>query len=396
MTIFNSLGSNYTFRFVLDALFTKNKKQYADNLIEYLEKNYQGKTILLYKAREAITLVLSLFRLPKDSYVAINGFTCYTIYEAIIKAGYIPYYLDIEDDLNFSSTTLERAFVHNPSIKAVIIQNTLGIPCDIEKISALCKKNDCLLIEDLAHSVGTLYDNGKKAGTVGDCVILSFGMDKIIDTVSGGALIVRKKGFEYSFHLEKGAFTQQLKNRLYPLFTFLIRKMYSIGLGKLLHILLKNTRLLSSPLHSLAGKIFHTLPPWHCHFAHQQITQLGNDIRHRQSIAKIYGKKIDSSLQSKKITNRIHQSTNLRFPLFTEKKLDLITFLKKNNIHISDTWYDAPIAPKKCMKKTNYNHQCPHAEKIADHIVNLPTHQSVSEKEALHIASLVNKWLTSL
>lgn len=396
MTVFNSLGSNYTFQFVLDSLFTKNKKQYADSFIEYLEKKYQGKALLLYKAREAITLALDMFRLPKDSYVAITGFTCYAVYEAIIKAGYIPYYLDIDDSLNFSSTTLEKAFIQNPSIKAIIIQNTLGIPCDIEKISALCKKYNCFLIEDLAHSVGAIYANGKKAGTIGDCTIFSFSMDKIVDAVSGGALIMRKKISEYSYSLEKVPIRQQIKERVYPLFTFLIRKTYAIVLGKLLHTLFKKTNLLNVSLHSFSNKTFHTLPPWYSRFALQQLTQLENNIIQRRKIATVYAEKIEGSLLSSKITKRIHQSTNLRFPVFTEKRHSLIEYLKKYNIHISDTWYDAPIAPKKCTKKTNYVNQCPNAERIANRIVNLPTHRNISEEYALYIAGLVNTWHTLL
>lgn len=396
MIVFNSLGSNYTARFVLQALITSNKKQYADKLIHCLEKKYKGTVMLLYKAREAITLALRLLSLPKSSFVAINGFTCYAVYEAIIKAGYIPYYLDIDDSLNFSSTTLEKAFIQNPSIKAVIIQNTFGIPCDIEKISILCKQNNCFLIEDLAHSAGALYANGKKAGTIGDCAIFSFSMDKIVDAVSGGALIMRKKIPKSSYYFETVPYIQQIKDRLYPLFTFLIRQTYSFGFGKIVHALLKHTRLLSVPMYSLSQKSLQSLPLWHCYRVYEEIAQLANNMRRRKKIAAIYAEKINRSLQLKKKTDSISQSTNLRFPLFTEKRQNLIAYLRKNNVYVSDIWYDAPIAPKKCAKKTNYVNQCPNAEKIANRIINLPTHRNISEEHALYIAGLVNTWHASL
>lgn len=397
MTIFNSLGSNYTLHFALTALFRRNKKQYADQLTHYLEKNYQGKTILLYKGREAITLALRILRLPKNSLIAINGFTCYAVYQAIVNAGHIPVYLDIEkNSLNFSATTLEQTFLQNTSIKAVIIQNTLGYPCDIEKISALCKKNNCILIEDLSHSAGAIYKNAQSAGTVGDLTVLSFSMDKILDAVSGGALIIRKKITGYSYQLEKVAYMQQLKDHLYPLLTFFIRTTYSFGLGKILHAVLKNLSLMSVPMESLSEKLAHSLPPWQCHLAYQQMVRLENNIRHRKNITTIYSTHIDQSLQSKKIAATIRQSTNLRFPLFTLKRQNLISYLKNHGVNISDTWYNAPLAPKKFMEKTNYAHQCPIAEKVADRIINLPTHQAILEKHALYIALLINKWLTSL
>lgn len=183
MSIFNSLGSNYDFKFVLKSLFLKND----GGLKKFLERKYKGQVTLTYKGREAIELALS--GLPKGSLIAINGFTCFAVYEAIKKAGHKALYLDIEKgELNFSPETLKRAV----NVKAVIIQNTLGYPCDIEKISQVCKENKIILIEDLAHSVGTRYENGKEAGMVGDFVALSFSQDKMIDVVSGGALIQRK------------------------------------------------------------------------------------------------------------------------------------------------------------------------------------------------------------
>ena len=186
MTIFNSLGSNYNFGFVLKALFSKGGK----DLKAFLEKKYYGKATILYKGREAIELALK--DLPKTSFVAINGFTCFAVYGAIKKAGMQVEYLDIEKgDLNFSAKTLDQKLRNNPKIKAVIIQNTLGYPCDIENISKICKEKKIILIEDLAHSIGARYENGEEAGMIGDFVVLSFSQDKMIDSVSGGALIER-------------------------------------------------------------------------------------------------------------------------------------------------------------------------------------------------------------
>lgn len=183
MNIFNSLGSNYDFQFVLKSLFSRG----GGDLKKILEDKYKGRVTLTRKGREAIELALS--GLPPGSLIAINGFTCFAVYEAIKKAEHKALYLDIDKgDLNFSADTLKRAF----NVKAVIVQNTLGYPCDIEKIAQICKENKIILIEDLAHCVGTKYESGVEAGTVGDFVALSFSQDKMIDAVSGGALIKRK------------------------------------------------------------------------------------------------------------------------------------------------------------------------------------------------------------
>lgn len=182
VSIFNSLGSNYDFNFVLKSLFSPGN----DDLKSFLENKYKGQVTLVYKGREAIELALG--NINKGSLVGINGFICFAVYEAIKKAGMEVEYLDIEKgELNFSAETLKKAV----NVKAVIVQNTLGYPCDIEKIAQICKEKKIILIEDLAHSIGTRYESGEEAGMVGDFVVLSFSQDKIIDAVSGGALISR-------------------------------------------------------------------------------------------------------------------------------------------------------------------------------------------------------------
>src|SRR3989344_5138526 len=116
MAIFNSLGSNYNLKYVLESLFsdTDQKNQKLKNL---LEEKYQGKTILTYKGRGALTLALKILYLSKESCVAINGFTCFAVYKAIEKAGCKPILIDIpRDDLNLTRSDLVSTLTKNPDI----------------------------------------------------------------------------------------------------------------------------------------------------------------------------------------------------------------------------------------------------------------------------------------
>ena len=58
MALFNSLGSNYDFGFVLKALFSKSNKKSHTDLKTFLEEKYGSKAILVYKGREALRLAL--------------------------------------------------------------------------------------------------------------------------------------------------------------------------------------------------------------------------------------------------------------------------------------------------------------------------------------------------
>lgn len=384
MAIFNSLGSNYNLNYVLKSLFLKVQEKHLTDLKKMLEQKYKGKVILAYKGREALTLALKIMNLPKGSGVAINGFTCVAVYKAVEAAGHKPICLDLEKDsnLNFSPKTLEKALKENENIKAVVVQNTLGFPCDITSIKKICQENNIVLIEDLAHCVGAKYESGEEAGDIGDFVILSFSQDKIIDAVSGGALVIKRKNITHRNNFVFKQPKNQLIDRLYPSFTYKIRLLYNFGLGKSYHFLLEFLNLLSNPMREVPYD-FYSLPNWYCGLVLYQFDNLDKQLAHRRKIAQIYARSLAKKLLSKQITRDIPLSSNLRFPIFVKKRAQLIEFLKKNRIFVSDIWYD-DVSP-----------ECLNAVAVSKKILNLPTHISVSEKQAQNICDLINSWVKS-
>jgi dTDP-4-amino-4,6-dideoxygalactose transaminase len=385
MAIFNSLGSNYNLKYVLRSLFS-NKNSANLKLKKFLEEKYGGDVILTYKGREALTLALKILNLPKESYVAMNGFTCFFVYKAIEQAECIPICLDLEEDnsdLNFSAETLERSLKINPKIKIVIVQNTLGYPCDIEEIAKICKEKNIILIEDLAHSVGTKYSDGREAGSIGDFVVLYFSQDKIIDAVSGGALIIRNKKYQdYKDNFVFKTPKSQLKDKLYPYFTYKIRFLYSLGFGKLYHFILKYLNFLSNPMQEGLYD-FYALPNWYCNLALDMFKNLSEQLNHRREITKVYAENLNKDILEKKIVKNISLSLNLRFPIFVKNRGELIKFLKKSKIFVSDIWYD------------DVAKDCPNAVEISKIILNLPTHINATKKDALKISERINLWLKS-
>lgn len=389
MTIFNSLGSNYDWQFVLKSLFAKNSESFRYNLKSFLEKKYYGKAILVYKGREAIMLALEILNFPKGSDVAINGFTCYAVYRAISNEGYETELLDLNPssaalDLNFSAELLKKRVEQNPKIKVVIIQNTLGYPCNIEKIAKICRENNIILIEDIAHSVGTTYANGKEAGTIGDFVVLSFSQDKIIDAVSGGALIIRNKKYNNLTiqQFNNVSSYQQLKDRLYPAFTYKIRFLYHLGLGKFIHFMLKKINLMPKVMdESFYAKC--DLPNWYSYLVLECFYNLKKNLEHRKEIANIYYSTLNHKITSDIINANIGLSANLRYPIFVNNRKSLIAYLKEEGVYVSDIWYDS------------VDEGLTNAKAISDTIINLPTHKNISARNAKILAGKINQWLQS-
>jgi len=77
-----------------------------------------------------------------------------------------------------------------PKTRAVMIVHYAGYACDMERITAVCKRHSLLLIEDCAHTPGADY-KGQPLGTFGDVSAFSFFCNKNIAVGEGGMAVTR-------------------------------------------------------------------------------------------------------------------------------------------------------------------------------------------------------------
>ena len=169
--------------------FHKEENKKTEELERELKDYLNVKNLLSFNSgRSALMGILYSFNIQKDDEVLIQAFTCNAAINPIIERGARPIFVDIDNTLNIDPIDLERKITSNT--KAVIIQHTFGWPAQIKKIVEICKRNQLVLIEDTAHSLGAEYE-GKLCGTFGDASFFSFGRDKIISSVFGGAAMIK-------------------------------------------------------------------------------------------------------------------------------------------------------------------------------------------------------------
>ena len=135
-------------------------------------------------ATTAIYLTIKSLNLNKPK-VLIPNSVCHNVHLAVILAGAIPCFIDINKK-NFGIDTLKLDKVGKPNI--VLATHSYGNPCDIFKVQKFCRKNNILLIEDCALVSGA-RKNKKYFGDYGNFSIFSFGKDKIMDLGFGGAVV---------------------------------------------------------------------------------------------------------------------------------------------------------------------------------------------------------------
>jgi dTDP-4-amino-4,6-dideoxygalactose transaminase len=75
--------------------------------------------------------------------------------------------------------------------KALVIVHLYGMSCNMDKIMDIVEKNNLVLIEDCAQSLGAEYKS-KKTGTFGDFSIFSLHTQKNITTLGEGGLLIVK------------------------------------------------------------------------------------------------------------------------------------------------------------------------------------------------------------
>jgi dTDP-4-amino-4,6-dideoxygalactose transaminase len=397
--IFNSLGSNYSFGFSVAALWQIffSRTAALEDLKKNLNEKFTGESFLFYKGRDAIEFALRAIGIGCDDSVLTQAFTCQAIEEAIGRAGATTIFCDLEkNQLNPSVETLEAVYTiasQSTKPKALIIQHTLGVPANISEISSWCREHNLLLIEDLAQSFGFSDERGQKLGSYADIVICSFGRDKVIDAVSGGAVIFKKKML--SRMKEKSpTFSERVswfvicRDMYYPTLTRKIRQTHAYGVGKILFRVAKMTGFLTSPIESPTHAMAR-MPAAYAALALRQMREFSQQLKQRKRITKIYQEELGKLALPQP---RVKTDVVLRFPILVKDPTELGKRLIRQRIFLTDRWYRKAVDFGSLKKKTSYVHgSCPNAEYLADHIFNLPTHRGIRESDARRIIRELKK-----
>jgi 8-amino-3,8-dideoxy-alpha-D-manno-octulosonate transaminase len=118
--------------------------------------------------------------------VIVPPFTFIAPVEAVLQAGAIPVFAEIDETLCLYPASIEA--VITPRTKAVLLVHMCGSMAQIDKIVELCKKHNLILIEDTAQALGASF-KGKPLGTFGKVAVYSFDFFKIVSAAEGGAII---------------------------------------------------------------------------------------------------------------------------------------------------------------------------------------------------------------
>lgn len=134
----------------------------------------------------ALFLSLKALDLPRDAKVLIPAFTFAAVPSAVVHADCQPVLVDVQDNYRVDMTDFAAKLTGD--VKAVIISHMRGHTSDMDAIMQLCDTAEVPVIEDAAHSLGTLW-HGRKIGTIGKIGCFSFQSYKMLNAGEGGIMI---------------------------------------------------------------------------------------------------------------------------------------------------------------------------------------------------------------
>jgi len=369
-------------------------------LEEGFEKYLGAKHAISFNSgRSSLTAILDSLGLEKGSEILLQAFTCNAVANPVIWNDLNPVYVDCDEEtFNIDIEDLKRKITSKS--RAVIVQNTFGLPVDMDSILEICRQKNLILIEDCAHSLGAEY-KGKKVGTFGKVSFFSFSRDKVISSVYGGMVATNdddlaKKIKEYQEKVgypSLGWIHQQLSHPVFM--NWLILPTYRI-FGKYVLVLFQWLHILSKAVHwrekrGMRPSYFpKRLPNALAVLALNQFKKLERFNSYRREIADFYRKELENtSFGLPPETEQIY----LRFAIKHPKAHEIIKKAWQNNFLIGD-WYTNPVAPYDTkLDKLQYKPgSCPKAERLSGKTLNLPTHINISKEGAKKIIAFIRQW----
>jgi hypothetical protein len=136
----------------------------------------------------ALELALEVAGIKPGDEVITTPLSWVATANVVVRAGARPVFVDIDPATrNIDLALAERAVT--PRTRAILPVDLAGLPVDRDALYALAARHSIRVIEDAAQSMGATW-NGRRIGSFGDLVAISFHPNKNMTTTEGGCLVV--------------------------------------------------------------------------------------------------------------------------------------------------------------------------------------------------------------
>ena len=161
-------------------------------LVAQFEEKYaklMGAKRCLATASGTTALMVALHALGIDAgdEVIVSPYTFIATYNAVFLTKALPVFADTDPEtFQINPDKIEERITENT--KAILPVHILGLPANMDRINAIAKKHNLVVIEDACQAWMAEW-KGKKCGTLGDLGCFSFQNSKHLPAGEGGAVV---------------------------------------------------------------------------------------------------------------------------------------------------------------------------------------------------------------
>lgn len=378
--------------------FTLTKKHSKDytclferEFAKYIGRKY---AVSVCSGREGLELLLEAYGINEGDEVIFPAYTLKDLLSLVQGKGIKPVLVDIDDKtFNIDVNLVDDSITART--KAIIATHIFGSPCNIEKIMNIARKNNLIVIEDCAHSLGSQV-NGLKTGSFADAAFFSFELTKPINTFGGGMVVTDDervaryvKGKVLGLSPKNSRLYQKIisayferifeKTVIFDIFVWFFYFKPTTKIISIVYRLLQGgTRLKEARYTSLQAFI-----------GLKQLNCLDDINRARIAKAELLISHLDSTLEP-----QIPEKNAIRnfyfFVVGFKNSINSGEIRKefiRNNI---DVGIEGEIADD-CSRSVIQDKSFPVARRIYHNAILLPMHEKLKDSEVFHIAKVCNK-----
>jgi dTDP-4-amino-4,6-dideoxygalactose transaminase len=336
-------------------------------------------------SRTAICLILRSLDLPKGSKVGVPLYSCTVVFDAIVKAGLVPKFIDINKNYTLDPEDLKRKV---EDIDALIVIHTFGRPADMDEIKKIA--SNIPIIEDCAHSIFSMY-KGKQTGILGDFSV--FSLPKYLSAGGGGMVLVNNKTYvdslaKYVDSLDSPSFIEDLTH----LFVMYVRSFFYhkpwFGLMALPIGLSVEDKIDLMDKTSFAIKKINKSD---LYLANKKILDFKSKIREQRKKSAFLLDELKGTSYILPLEKEDTYCNYYLFPLQVQEKETrdkVCESLRNEGIDTSKLFSQTPEIAR---LKYGYENDCPYTEQITSRIFTVPAHYTMSQNELFKVAKLLRQ-----
>lgn len=314
---------------------------------------------------------------------------------AIRYTGARPVYVDCRlDSYNMDLEQAERRIT--PATRVLLLQHTFGIPADLDAAMALAQRHGLTVIEDCVHSLGAAFRD-RPVGSFGRAAFFSTEETKTISSTMGGmvatddgVLEARLRAFQAECARPSVSLTVRyvLKLVLYHLLTQPRLHRYARAVYERVgerHPLPRPTA--PAELRGLKPAGFEQrFSNAQAVLALRQLGRLERNVRHRAAVAAAYRERLSLLGYAAPLVPAAAEPSYVRYPVWVGDRATAVRTLSPHTV--VGTWFTSVLEEAITPSAGDYElGSCPRAELATTHLVNLPTHERVTQEDVRSITS---------